>query len=52
MTLGITIAVAIALVAGILAILALIGKPSGLTYVAVAVLLLAILEVLDHSGLR
>jgi hypothetical protein len=52
MTIGFTVAVVLAVVAGILAVLALLGKPNGQTYIAVGVLLLAILAVLEHSGLR
>jgi hypothetical protein len=42
MTIAITVVILLAIIAGVLAILTLLGKPNGLIFTAVGVLLLAI----------
>jgi hypothetical protein len=52
LTLGFGLIVLLAVVAGVLAVLTILGSPRGLIFTAFGVLLLAIVEIIARSGLH
>lgn len=52
LTIGFGLIVLLAVIAGVLAVLTILGSPRGLVFTAFGVLSLAVLELLVHAGLH